>query len=384
MPRVLGPADGTVPEATRQGVPCGMFQGNSTGAHPRSPLDTRAPKEQRGSAAAPHAVKGKAPIRVAVAFPQPHEARRWANALAQACVVRSIDAAVRPWHDSTAQPLPGNASADYAMGWLAPRRFFEANPRLRAFFNAGAGVDAILDTRAVPVSLPIYRLEDAGMGLQMAQYCALECLQRIGNRKAYATDQHQRRWQPRRPLEASDFPVGIVGMGVLGTQVAAMLGALGFPVHGFRRSEIPGSPGSSAVQCYAGPKQWKAFVEATRILIVLAPLTPETRGMINAGTFARLLPGAWLINVARGPLVHEPDLLAALEQGQLEGATLDVFATEPLPAESPLWMHPRVSITPHVAACTLLGPSVDQVAAKLAAHLRGEEPSGRVDLARSY
>jgi glyoxylate/hydroxypyruvate reductase A len=106
--------------------------------------------------------------------------------------------------------------------------------------------------------------------------------------------------------------------------------------------------------------------------------------MVNAGAIARLLPGAWLINVARGPLVHEPDLLAALDQGKLEGATLDVFAIEPLPMDSPLWSHPRVNITPHVAACTLLGPSVDQVASKLAAHLRGGEPSGRVDLARAY
>jgi len=329
-------------------------------------------------------VKGKAPVRVAVVFPQPHETLRWADALAQACAAQSIDAEVSPWHDSAARPSPGNPSADYGMGWLAPRRFFEANPRLRAFFNAGAGVDAILDTGAVPSSLPIYRLEDAGMGMQMAQYCALECLQRIGQRKAYATDQNQRRWQPRRALEASDFPVGIVGMGVLGTRVATTLGSLGFPVHGFRRSEIRGSPGSSAVQCYAGPEQWRAFLEATRILIILAPLTPQTRGMINAGAIARLRPGAWLINVARGPLVHEPDLLAALDQGQLEGATLDVFATEPLPAESPLWSHPRVNITPHVAACTLLAPSVDQVASKLGAHLRGGEPSGRVDLARAY
>jgi glyoxylate/hydroxypyruvate reductase A len=329
-------------------------------------------------------VKAKAPIRVAVVFPQPHEAQRWADALAQACAAQSIDAEVGPWHDSAARLSPGNASADYAMGWLAPRRFFEANPWLRAFFNAGAGVDAILDTGAVPSTLPIYRLEDAGMGMQMAQYCALECLQRIGQRKDYASDQNQRRWQPRRPLEASDFPVGILGMGTLGTQVAATLMLLGFPVHGFRRSEIRGSPGSSAIQCYAGPEQWQAFLEATRILIVLAPLTPETRGMINAGAIARLLPGAWLINVARGPLVHEPDLLAALDRGKLEGVTLDVFAIEPLPTDSPLRSHPRVNITPHVAACTLSWLSVDQVASKLDAHLRGGEPSGRVDLARAY
>jgi len=365
------------------------------------------------------------PLSVAVTFPQQHEAVRWAEALARACAARSIHATVWPWHADPQHPdpqrpdlqhpdpwhpdpqhpdrlhadptthapvatggersaterphAPAVPSADYALGWHAPQRFFAAHPRLRAFFNAGAGVDAILSSGAVPASLPIYRLEDAGMGVQMAQYCALECLQRIGHRKAYAADQKQRRWQPRRPLAANDFPVGILGMGVLGTQVAATLRQLGFPVHGFRRS-----PGGPQQDCFAGPAQWDAFLAATRILIVLAPLTPATRGIIDASALARLMPEAWLINVARGPLVVERDLVAALDQGQLAGATLDVFATEPLPEDSPLWRHPKVQITPHVAACTLLESSVDQVAAKLAALLQGREPSGRVDPLRAY
>lgn len=343
----------------------------------------------------------KTPVRIAVGFPGHEEAQRWAEALSVACAAIGLDVEVLAWPQRPdsgsqgtdtwpqgpgagpgAQSAPrrsGHQGADYALGWLTPGHFFRENPQLKAFFNAGAGVDAILDAGVVPLELPIYRLEDAGMGLQMAQYCALECLQRLGQRDEYCADQKLGRWQPRPPLNAADFPVGVVGMGVLGTQVAAALRRLGFPVHGFRRD-----PSVRQQDCFAGKAQWEAFLAATRILILLAPLTAETRGMIDAHALRQLQPDAWVINVARGPLIVERDLLAALEGSTLAGATLDVFATEPLPPESPLWTHPKVRITPHVAASTLIGPAVHQIAVKLGKILAGEEASGRVERSRAY
>jgi glyoxylate/hydroxypyruvate reductase A len=268
-------------------------------------------------------------------------------------------------------PTQAPIKADYAVGWLPPAAFFTEQTQLKAFFNAGAGVDAILRAKTVPSDLAIYRLEDAGMGLQMAQYCVLECLHVLGQRSAYGEDQKSARWQPRAPLDASDFPVGIVGMGVLGQRVAASLQALGFPVQGYRRQNHEA-------------KHWRDFLQSTRLLILLAPLTGQTRGMINAETLGLLMPGAWLINVARGPLVVESDLIDALDRNILAGASLDVFCEEPLNPSSRLWTHPSIRITPHIAACTLLQPAVKQIAAKMQQLMRGEQASGLIDRALAY
>ncbi|NDA94041.1 MAG: glyoxylate/hydroxypyruvate reductase A [Betaproteobacteria bacterium] len=308
-------------------------------------------------------------MKIAVVFADEKERLNWTQALQAAFAGSGIEAEVSPYNAQASANNP--IKADYAVGWLPPAAFFAAQPQLKAFFNAGAGVDAILRSKTVPADLAIYRLEDAGMGLQMAQYCALECLHVLGQREAYAEDQRHGRWQQREPLDALDYPVGILGMGVLGQQVATSLQALGFPVQGFRRQDD-------------SPANWQRFLQATRILILLAPLTEKTRGMINAEALDLLRPGAWLINVARGPLVVEADLLHALDHGLLAGASLDVFCQEPLDPSSRFWQHPKVRITPHVAACTLLQPAVKQIAAKMMQLIGGESPSGKIDRKLAY
>jgi len=317
-------------------------------------------------------------MRIAIVFADAQERMRWAGAMDEAMTKAGVQAQVLCWEEQARDP-PSLAHADamphspvdYAVGWLPPASFFAEHPELKAFFNAGAGVDAILRAKTVPPDMAIYRLEDAGMGLQMAQYCALECLHVVGQRSAYAEDQRMARWQPREPLDARDFPVGIVGMGVLGSQVAASLAPLGFPVQGYRRQDD-------------SPENWKRFLQSTRILIVLAPLTEQTRGMINAQALSNLMPGAWLINVARGALVVEADLIDALNSGVLAGASLDVFCEEPLAFDSPFWKHPKLRMTPHIAACTLLQPAVKQIAAKILQHIQGQSPSGLIDRDLAY
>jgi glyoxylate/hydroxypyruvate reductase len=270
--------------------------------------------------------------------------------------------------------------ADYAVGWGPPPRFFEAQPRLRAFFNAGAGVDSLLANPGLPPDLPVFRLEDAGMGRQMVDYCRHEMLRIAGRWDEYRALQAQRRWQELDALGAADLPVGVLGLGVLGSQVAGALAADGWRVAGFaRRPRVV-----DGVDVHHGAAQWHDFLAATRVLILLAPLTPDTEDLVDAGVLARLQPGGWVVNVARGGLLVDADLVAALDAGRLAGATLDVFREEPLPAGHPFWSHPRIRITPHVAAVTRVADSAAQVAGKLRRLERGERPGGWVDRSRCY
>jgi glyoxylate/hydroxypyruvate reductase len=135
---------------------------------------------------------------------------------------------------------------------------------------------------------------------------------------------------------------------------------------------------------FAGADRWHEFLAATRLLVVLAPLTPDTADLVDADALSHLQPGGWLVNVSRGGLVVDRDLIAALDAGRLAGATLDVFREEPLPADHPFWTHPRIRITPHVSAVTRVAESAAQVVAKLSRFERGERPGGWVDRARGY
>jgi glyoxylate/hydroxypyruvate reductase A len=226
----------------------------------------------------------------------------------------------------------------------------------------------------------VIRLEDAGMAAQMVDYCCHELLHLAGRHHDYAALQAQRRWHEVDALPRESLPVGVLGLGVLGGHVARALAAAGWPVSGYSRTART----IEGVRTFDGPGGWHAFLAATRVLILMAPLTPATENLVDADALARLQPGGWLINVARGALVVDADLLAALERGPLSGATLDVFRREPLPAEHPFWTHPRIRITPHVSAPTRIAESAAQVADKVLAMQRGQRPSGWVDRARGY
>ncbi|WP_427914626.1 2-hydroxyacid dehydrogenase [Ramlibacter sp. MMS24-I3-19] len=278
-----------------------------------------------------------------------------------------------------AEWAPGAPPADYVVVWAPPQQLFDEQPRLKAIFNTGAGVDALLKLR-LPPQAKLVRLDDAGMSVQMAEYVCQAAIRHLREFDAYEQATRQGQWTFRKPRSREDYPVGVMGLGVLGTRVAQALRQFEFPVRGWSRSprQVDG------VQCHAGEDQFDAFLAASRILVCLLPLTPQTEGILNRRTLGRLQPGGYLINVARGGHLVEDDLLPLLESGQLAGAMLDVLRQEPPPAEHPYWGHPKIVLTPHTSARTDREASVAQIAGKIRALERGEPVPGVVDLKRGY
>lgn len=313
-------------------------------------------------------------MRITVAHHNPASCQRWREALAHELPEAEVDI----WGQGRA------GSADYAIAWAAPaKEFFDQNDRLKAFFCTGAGVEKLLSSTAMPASIPVIRLEDAGMGLQMSDYCVYAVLHWLRRRSEY--DEHQRAhaWKPLPANDFTDWPIGVFGLGVLGLQVAAAFRALGFDVNGFARSAHE-HPGIRSFAEQGGAGDFAAFMHASRVLIIVAPLTPATQDRFNRETLALLPPSSYVVNVARGGLLVEEDLLELLDNGHLAGAALDVFRQEPLPPDHALWSNPKVRITPHISAITVIGPSAKQVAEKVRRLERGEQVSGIVDRRRGY
>ncbi len=277
---------------------------------------------------------------------------------------------------SSDAPAP---AADYAVVWAPPQAFFDCQPRLRGIFNIGAGVDALMKLR-LPPGIPVVRLDDAGMSVQMAEYVSQAVIRHFRELDLYEAESRAQRWVYRPPTERSKFTVGVMGLGVLGERVARTLQQFEFPVAGWSRS-----PKSiDGLRTYAGDAELDAFLSATRVLVCLLPLTPQTQDILRRDTLSRLQPGAYVINVARGGHLVDEDLLALLDSGHVSGATLDVFRTEPLPAEHAFWRHPRITVTPHISARTLRRETIAQIASKIAALERGEAFAGQVDRVRGY
>lgn len=274
---------------------------------------------------------------------------------------------------------PGAPQADYAVVWAPPQQFFDEQTQLRALFNIGAGVDALLKMR-LPAGAQVIRLDDAGMSVQMAEYVCHAVIRHFREFAGYEADMANGKWSFRKPHSRLDYPVGVLGLGVLGERVARAVAQFDFPVNGWSRTpkDVPG------VQCFAGPAQLDAFLQASRMLVCLLPLTAETRDILNRDSLSRLQPGGYVINVARGAHLVDEDLLALLDSGHLAGATLDVFRVEPLPRSHPFWNHPKISLTPHTSARTLRTESIAQIAFKIGALQRGESVLGCVDAARGY
>jgi glyoxylate/hydroxypyruvate reductase A len=274
---------------------------------------------------------------------------------------------------------PGAPPGDYAVVWAPPQAFLDEQPQLKALFNLGAGVDALTKLKFSPAT-KLVRLDDAGMSVQMAEYVTHALIRHFREFDAYAADVAQGKWSFRKPRLREDFPVGVMGLGVLGQRVARAVQAFEFPVLGWSRSarQVEG------VRCYAGADQFQAFLAETRVLVCLLPLTEETRGIMNRQTLSLLRPGGYVINVARGGHLVEEDLMPLLDSGQLAGSALDVFREEPLPAGHPFWRHPKITITPHTAARTLRDESVAQIAGKILRLERGESIAGIVDPIKGY
>ena len=275
---------------------------------------------------------------------------------------------------------PGAAQADYALVWAPPQQFIDEQAAgLKAMFNIGAGVDALLPL-TIPAALPVYRLEDAGMAVQMAEYVAQAVIRFFRGLDQYEADMAQGVWQHQRNPKRVDYPVGVMGLGKMGERVAKALTVFDYPVNGWSRSlrEMEG------VKCFGGMDQLAAFLSKTRILVNLLPLHAETENIINAHTLSRLRTGAYVINVGRGGHVVDADLMAQLDAGHVSGAMLDVFREEPLPDNHPFWNHPKIILTPHTSARTLAADSIAQIVGKVAAMSRGEAVTGRVDRGRGY
>ncbi len=282
------------------------------------------------------------------------------------------DATVSVWQ-------PGTPAADFAVVWAPPQAFFDEQPALKAAFNTGAGVDALLKLRIAPATR-IVRLDDAGMSVQMAEFACHAVIRHFRELDSYEADVRAGRWSYRKPRARADYPVGVMGLGVLGERVARALTVFEFPVHGWNRTP----KAIDGVQCHAGEAQLDAFLAQCRVLINLLPLTPETENILNRRTLGLLQPGGYVINLARGAHLVDDDLIALLDEGHLAGATLDVFRTEPLPAEHGFWKHPKITVTPHTSARTLREESIAQIAGKIAALQRGEAVVGEVDRLRGY
>ena len=276
--------------------------------------------------------------------------------------------------------VPDPAIVDSALAWQPPPDFAARLPALRLLCNLGMGVDYLMEQCALPPDIAIARLVDPNMVEQMAEYAIYGALHFHRLMPAYEALQRERRWDELPLPHTAERRIGVLGMGTIGVDIARKLAALGFPVAGWtatRRSE----PG---VESFAGDAERAAFLARTDILVCVLPLTPKTRGILDAKAFATLPKGAYVINIARGAHVVESDLLAALDAGQIAGAMLDVVAQEPLLADDPLWSHPRVKITPHIAGLTNPFTAAAQIGENIRRLRAGEPILNRVDARRGY
>lgn len=269
--------------------------------------------------------------------------------------------------------------ADYAVVWSPPQALIDEQVQLKALFNIGAGVDGILKL-SLPPDLKVVRLDDAGMSVQMAEFVCHAVIRHFREFDQVDAAMQRGEWAFRKPLLRRDFPVGVMGLGVLGTRVAKALQSFEFPVLGWSRS----AKTIDGVQCHHGDEGFKDFLAGTRVLVNLLPLTAETENILNRETLAQLMPGAYVINVARGAHLVDEDLLALLDSGHLAGAALDVFREEPLPKEHAFWGHPKLQLTPHTSARTLRDETIEQIASKIKALENGQTIAGVVDATRGY
>lgn len=301
------------------------------------------------------------------------------------------DGITEPWVRDFASVLPQAevvlwqegvycAPCDYAVLWSPPAALLDQLSRVKAIFLTGAGVDAILKFGDALPPVPIVRLGDAGMALQMAEYVAHAVLRYFRRFDEYERQARRGVWAPLPQFDKAQFTVGVLGMGVLGRRVLDSLAQFGFPLRGWSRSrkEIDG------VRCFAGEDGLDDFLRGTRVLVCMLPLTPDTANLLVRANLSKLPEGAFVINVARGAHLAEPDLLTLIKSGHIAGATLDVFRNEPLPGPHPFWDEPRITITPHISALTLRSESVAQIAGKIGALERGEAVADVVDRVRGY
>lgn len=276
-------------------------------------------------------------------------------------------------------PAPAGEIAFVAC-WNPPPDFFAPLASLRAVFALGAGVDRLLARDDLPPGVPVVRLLDAGMAGQMAEYALLGVLMRQRHLVDYRLQQQRAEWRRHPPIAREALRVGVLGLGEMGGAVARALAGLGYAVAGWSRSP----KAIEGMLAHHGADGLDAVLARSDVLVNTLPSTADTRGLLDRARLSRLPRGACVVNASRGDQLDAAALRDLLDAGHLSGALLDVFTVEPLPADDPLWRHPRVTITPHAAATTLPEPSVRQVADNIRRLLRGEPALGLVERARGY
>ena len=266
---------------------------------------------------------------------------------------------------------------DIALVGAPPPGTFGALPKLKLVQSLWMGVEKLLADPELPRNVPIARMVDPGMVAAMSETVLAHVLDWHRHFWTYRLWQREKKWKQRRQFMAQDRTVGILGLGELGTDAARKLAALGFNVCGWSRraKQLEG------VHSSTGLNEVLAMSDA---VVCLLPLTEQTKGILNKDAFARIKKGGCVINVARGAHLVAPDLLAALDSGHLARAYLDVFDAEPLPADSPLWTHPGVALTPHIAALTEPRTAIATIVENVERVRRGEAPRYRVDRAAGY
>ena len=295
-----------------------------------------------------------------------------------------------PWLAALAEHLPEREirvfpevgapeDIDYALVYEPPPGLLASLPNLKAVFSLWAGVDHLASDPELP-PVPVIRMVERSMTATMTAHVVQQVLDLHTHALDYRAQQAARHWEQLELKAPWERRVGILGLGSLGRDAAEKLADLRFDIAGWSRSpkEIAG------IACYHGEDGLSDFLARTEILVCLLPMTEATRGILSRPLFDRLPRGAALVNCARGGHLVDADLLAALESGQISSAALDVFNEEPLPADHPYWGHPRVVVTPHVAAFSVPDTAVESVAANIRRMEAGEAPLYVVDFARGY
>lgn len=303
------------------------------------------------------------------------------SAFDSAAVWREAFARVMPELELVAGPdVPQPETVEAALVWKPPAGALARFPNLRLIHGLGHGVDYLFQDPKLPREVPIVRLVDPALIAQMSEYVCAAALWWHRRFDDYRELQRAGRWQRLPTQPTNQCRVGVLGLGAIGADCAGRLAYLGFTVHGWSRrpKQLDG------IHCHHGQAGLGACLAASDIVVCLLPLTPETIGIIDANTLAQLPRGAYVVNLARGGHVVESDLLAALDDGQVAGALLDVCAEEPLPLGHSFWTHPKVRLTPHVAGLTMPETAAPLIADNLRRLTSGQPLQNRVEREDGY